>query len=110
MKRYKWSDYQITEWHKRTFPDCDYVAQMCKLNEEIHEAYAEEGKNYQRWIEEMADVSIAAAALDMRFQRKIGQVVNCYLRGLPEACKIMEARDAKMDINTQRIWEGNHHV
>ena len=42
MKRYKWSDYQIAEWHKRMFSDCDYVAQMCKLNEEIHEAYAED--------------------------------------------------------------------
>lgn len=104
MKKYKWDDSKIAQWHKKTF-DCDYNSQLLKLCEEVRESYVEKGKNKQRWIEELADVSIAAAALDLRFKRHLGALVNDYIRFLPEADEIMTARDAKMEINKNRSWE-----
>ena len=94
----------IAKWHRKTF-DCDYKSQMLKLCEEVRESYKEKGINKKRWIEELADVSIAAAALDLRFCQNLGALVNDYIRFLPEADEIMTARDAKMEINKSRSWE-----
>ncbi len=104
MKKYKWSDVRITDWSYEVFAGLTAEAQLKKLEEEIIEADKEYGVNVDRWIEEMADVSIVASILEYRFRSKIGRVVWQYIDALPEHDKILTARDVKMDINVNRQW------
>ena len=114
MKRYKWSDTDIVEWSYRALPKLTTQGQWAKLEEELSEAEAEIGKNRDKWIEEMADVSVVATILEYRFRSKIGRLIGLYIDGLPERHLIMEARDLKMGVNVLRKWDiadgSYHHV
>lgn len=114
MKQYKWSDSAIAEWSYQVFPGLKCAGQHLKLDEELQEAESEFGRDIERWIEEMADVSIVAAILYRRFRSLTGRVVNEYIRSLPEAGRIFQVRDNKMEINKTRKWEirdgSYHHV
>lgn len=94
----KWTDKDILEWHKKTFPNCTVEEQADKVGEEIHEMIMaivnEESK--ERLAEEVADVYIASLVLKERFG------VDLLLP--------VEAIDKKMDENVKRKWVGNHHV
>ena len=105
MKKCKWSDVAIAEWSYQAFPGLKCAGQHLKLDEELQEAEAEFGRDIERWIEEMADVSIVAAILYRRFRSLTGRVINEYIRSLPEAGRIFQIRDNKMEINTIRKWE-----
>ena len=76
MKRYKWSDIDIVEWSYRALPKLTTQGQWAKLEEELSEAEAEIGKNRDKWIEEMADVSVVATILEYRFRSKIGRLIG----------------------------------
>ena len=94
----KWTDKDIVEWHKKTFPNCTAQEQADKVGEEIHELIMaivnEESK--ERIAEEVADVYIASLVLKERFG------VDLLLP--------IEAIDKKMDENVKRKWVNNHHI
>lgn len=76
MRKNKWSDIKIMEWSIEVFPGLKCEKQLKKLEEELCEAEAEYGKNLERWLEEMADVSIVATILEYRFRSKIGGMIG----------------------------------
>lgn len=100
----KWTDKEIVDWHKKTFPNCIVLDQADKVGEEIHEMIMaivnEESK--ERIKEEVADVYIASLVLKERFG------IDYHFPIFRE--KIEEAIDKKMDQNAKRKWVGNHHV
>lgn len=110
MRKNKWSDIKIMEWSIETFPGLRCEKQIKKLEEELCEAEAEYGKNRERWLEEMADVSIVATILEYRFKSKIGAIMGRYIECLPEKNQIFEARDKKMDVNIMRKWSNINGV
>ena len=95
----KWTDKDIVEWHKKTFPLCTIEEQAQKVKEEIQEVINTliNADGTDRYIEEVADVYIATLVLKQRF-------------GVDLHLPILEAIDKKMDINVKRKWVGNHHI
>lgn len=95
----KWTDKEIVEWHKKTFPCCTIEEQAKKVKEEIQEVINTliNADGTDRYIEEVADVYIATLVLKQRF-------------GVDLHLPISEAIDKKMDENVKRKWVGNHHV
>lgn len=93
-----WTDEEIVEWHKKTFPDCTAQEQADKVGEEIHElimAFVNEEKK-ERIAEEVADVYIASLVLEKRF----GIKTSLFLSRLGKEDSIKK----KMDENAKRTW------
>ena len=90
----KWTDKEIVEWHKKTFPKITKEEQISKVYEEVKELVMaimnKEGEDRIR--EEYIDVYIASLVLDKRFN------------GLEKAI------EDKMDKNVKRKWFNNHHI
>lgn len=89
----KWTDKEIVDWHKKTFPLCTIEEQAKKVKEEIQEVINTliNADGTDRYIEEVADVYIATLVLKQRF-------------GVDLRLPILEAIDKKMDENVQRKW------
>lgn len=100
----KWTDKDIVEWHKKTFPNCTAQEQADKVGEEIHEMIMaivnEESK--ERIAEEVADVYIASLVLKERFGIEL-------LFALSKKNK-EDSIKKKMDENVKRKWFNNHHI
>lgn len=95
-----WTDKDIVEWHKKTFPDVDLGSQIKKAEEEIHEYItAVVNEEPQEIIEEeLADIYIVLLVLKNRFGLKI---INSFL---PSRGKLELAIHHKMDKNAKRTW------
>lgn len=100
----KWTDKDIVDWHKKTFPNCTVQDQADKVGEEIHEmimAIVNEESN-ERIAEEVADVYIASLVLKERFGIEL-------LFALSKKNK-EDSIKKKMDENVKRKWFNNHHI
>ena len=102
----KWTDEKIVEWHKKTFPDCTYDQQVCKLFDEMEEYYSE--YDYDKALMELADVYIVALTTRERFGSLAADnlLTNMYENnGNYSKKQISFAVSRKMDINVKRKWK-----
>lgn len=107
---------EIAYWHLKTFPDADKAGQLCKLDEEFEEWFAEaKTGNPEKQITELADCFIVAAALWFRFEAAIG-MFTC--KAIVKHCadaggELYDAIQKKMTINFNRSWKkqanGSYH-
>ena len=105
MKKYAENIHSITVWSRETFPALTSDMQTKKLKEELEEVARSE--NTDRWLSEMADVFIVSAILWERFYNPLGRLGLDWIEMKPEAPKIREAVDKKMEINRARKWHIN---
>lgn len=102
----KWTDEKIVEWHKKTFPDCTYDQQVCKLFDEMEEYYSE--YDYDKALMELADVYIVALTTRERFGSLAADnlLTNMYENnGNYSKKQISFAVSRKMNINVKRKWK-----
>lgn len=104
-----WTDKDIVEWHKKTFPDTDLKSQLLKLEEELLEMEEATKKTDQEAImNEVADVYIVSVVLAKRYHSRIG---ISYLRYFCFTnIQILEHVSKKMDENVKRTWEKKNGV
>lgn len=95
----KWTDKDIVEWHKKTFPDADLHSQLMKLEEELKEY--KEAYNDIKKRQELADVYIVCLVLRKRYKSYIGLFI---LQHFFISDRTMEYVYAKMDVNSKRTW------
>ena len=102
----KWTDEKIVEWHKKTFPDCTYDQQVCKLFDELEEYYSE--PDHDKALIELADVYIVALTTRERFGSLAADnilIEKCDNNGNYSKKQILSAVSQKMDINVKRKWK-----
>lgn len=100
----KYTPTYIADWHIKALNWVTCWEQLKKLELEMREVRAEEGKSREKYIAEWADVWIVACVLVYRFYMRTGEVFMDYIRSLPEYVEIMKAVDEKMEININRKW------
>lgn len=94
----KWTDEKIVEWHKKTFPKATPDSQIAKMEGELGEL-----------LLEAADTYIAATSAYLRFGSVAAKVIRILLFKILGQ-SLLEAVEAKMDINVKRTFKGDHHV
>ena len=95
---------EITEWHKKTFPDVTMQELLLKLEEELAELFDAinvKAEITEQAMEEQADVYIVSVALMERFNSRIG--LHFYSMDYTNK-ELMKAVRNKMEINKQRTW------
>lgn len=94
----------ISGWSLKTFPDLTIEQQLLKLESELEEfEISEEG---EKSLEELADVYIVCTILERRFNSRIGKALKETIATLLQDNMnvLIEAVEAKMDINYKRKW------
>ena len=95
----KWTNKNIVEWHKKTFPKATINSQEDKVRGEFIEM-----------LEEAADVYIAATSGEYRFKSEMAKKAKKLLIEMFGRRHLLPAVDRKMDINVKRTFKGDHHV
>ncbi len=103
----EWTDTGIVEWHKKFFPKATMQTQLLKIESEMREVHMASG--YDNFWEEIADVYIAATAAEMRFGSEMAKIVRRQIQ-IVAGEKLWPNVNAKMAINVNRKFKGDHHV